>query len=319
MFFIVNSDGAELMKILITGSSGFLGKFLYKKLNESNHEIFTTSSKKNDLTKENSLNEFNKIKFDQIFHLAAWTQAGDFCLFHPAEQWIINQKINTNVLTWWQKQQPQAKMIAMGTSCSYDPDLLHVEENYLRGKPIDSLFTYAMTKRMLLSGLIAMNKQYGLNYLYLIPSTLYGADYHLDGRLMHFIFDLIRKILKGKFLSEEVVLWGDGTQKRELVYVNDFVDIMIKLVEKHSNTLINIGSGNEYSIKDFAKMICKNVDYDEKKIIYDTTKYVGAKSKILVIDNLKKLLPNLQMTNLSTGLENTIKWFLNNRDKILKS
>ena len=131
------------MKILITGASGFLGSFLYKKLSEKKHEVIGISSKTNDLTNPNSLDEFKNIKFDQIFHLAAWTQAGDFCLHHPGEQWIINQKINTNVLFWWQKYQPQAKMIAMGTSCSYDPDLPHVEDNYLKGKPIDSLFTYA--------------------------------------------------------------------------------------------------------------------------------------------------------------------------------
>ncbi len=307
------------MKILITGASGFLGKFLYKKLSESKHDITIISSKKNDLTKENSLDEFNNIKFDQIFHLAAWTQAGDFCLYHPAEQWIINQKINTNILSWWHKYQSQAKMIAIGTSCSYDPDMSHTEENYLKGKPIDSLFTYAMTKRMLLTGLMALNKQYGLEYLYLIPSTLYGPDYHLDGRQMHFIFDLITKILKGKFLSQDIALWGDGNQKRELVYVNDFVDIMLKLIENQSNTIINIGSGKEYSIKEFAEVICKIVGYDEKKIIYDTSKYVGAKSKILVIDKLKQVLPNLQMTNLKSGLENTVKWFFENKEKILKS
>lgn len=306
------------MKILITGSSGFLGKFLLKKLSELKHEITAISSKQHDLTKEESLDEFRDIKFDQIYHLAAWTQAGDFCLYHPAEQWLINQKINTNILNWWYRYQPNAKMIAMGTSCSYDPDMPHIEENYLKGKPIDSLFTYAMTKRMLLSGLMAFNKQYGLKYLYLIPSTLYGADYHLDGRQMHFIFDLIRKILKGKFLSEKVLLWGDGYQKRELVYVNDFVDIMLKLVEKESNTLINIGSGKDYSIKEFASMICDKIGYDEKKIIYDTSKYVGAKSKILVVDKLKNIFPNLQMTSLDKGLENTIKWFFENKENVIK-
>lgn len=305
------------MKILITGANGFLGKFLCDKLKEFDHEIFITTSKKNDLTKENSLDEFNKIKLDQIYHLAAWTQAGDFCLYHPAEQWLINQKINTNILNWWLKNQPQAKMIAMGTSCSYDPNMPHIEENYLLGKPIDSLFTYAMTKRMLLTGLMALNKQYSLNYLYLIPSTLYGADYHLDGRQMHFIFDLIRKILKGKFLSEKVILWGDGNQKRELVYVNDFVDIMLKLTQKENNTIINIGSGIDFSIKEFAYMICKNIDYDKNKIEYDTSKYVGAKSKILVVDKLKKIFPNLKLTDLDNGLKITIDWFLKNKNQIL--
>lgn len=306
------------MKVLITGSSGFLGKFLFKKLIELKYDVIGINSKTNDLTKENSLDEFNNIKFDLIFHLAAWTQAGDFCLYHPAEQWLINQKINTNVLNWWKEKQPQAKMITMGTSCSYDPNMLHIEENYLKGRPIDSLFTYAMTKRMLLTGLMALNKQYNLNYLYLVPSTLYGEGYHLDGRKMHFIFDLIRKIMKGEFFNEKVVLWGDGHQKRELVHVEDFIDIMLKLIEKENNTIVNIGSGKEYSIKEFAKKICYLIGYDEEKIIYDTSKYVGAKSKILIVDKLKKMIPDIKMTGLDKGLESTIRWFLENKNKIVK-
>src|SRR6185436_13243299 len=167
--------------------------------------------------------EFNGESYDRIYHLAAWTQAGDFALKHAAEQWVINQKINTNVLYWWHENQPQAKFVSMGTSCSYDPELPLVEENYMKGEPIESLYTYAMTKRMLYQGQRAMNKQYGHTYLTLVPSTLYGPGYHTDGRQMHFIFDLIRKILRGKIYGEKVVLWGDGHQKRELIFIDDFV------------------------------------------------------------------------------------------------
>ncbi|NGX28904.1 MAG: GDP-L-fucose synthase [Candidatus Anoxychlamydiales bacterium] len=304
------------MKILITGASGFLGSFLYKKLVEKKHEVIGINSKTNDLTVPTSLDEFNNIKFDQIFHLAAWTQAGDFCLHHPGEQWIINQKINTNILNWWQKHQPQAKMIAMGTSCSYDPALPHIEENYLKGKPIDSLFTYAMTKRMLLTGLMALSKQYSLNYLYLIPSTLYGANYHLDGRQMHFIFDLMRKIIRATSTGDKVTLWGDGYQKRELVHVEDFINIMLKLVETQNNTLINIGAGKEHTIREFANKICDIVGYDDEKIAYDTSKYVGAKSKILIVDKLKKIMPNYQTKTLEDGFKQTTDWFLENRIKV---
>merc|ERR1712070_293364 len=106
------------------------------------------------------------------------------------------------------------------------------EENYLTGTPISSLFTYAMTKRMLYAGLLALNKQYSLNYLCLVPSTLYGAGYHTDGRQMHFIFDLIRKIIRGKLYNEPVILWGDGTQSRELVFVEDFAKIKVRRGKK---------------------------------------------------------------------------------------
>ena len=203
------------MKILITGASGFLGRALISKLGNLGHELVGLNSKNCDLTKQDSLDLFNDRSYDQIYHLSAWTKAGDFCLYHSGEQWIINQKINTNVLAWWLKYQPQAKLICMGTSCGYDPNMELIEENYLLGKPIDSLYTYAMTKRMLYVGLVSLNKQFGLKYLYLIPSTLYGPGYRADAKNSHFIFDLLRKIMRGKLYGEKVVLWGDGNQRRE--------------------------------------------------------------------------------------------------------
>lgn len=300
------------MKILITGASGFLGGHLSKVLKNEGHELTALSSKDCDLRKEGSLNKFNHIKYDQIFHLAAWTQAGDFCLTHQGEQWIINQQINTNVLNWWKEQQAQAKMIAIGSSCCYQPGTPHLEENFLSGLPIESLFTYAMTKRMLYTGLISLNKQFGMKYLFVVPSTLYGPDYHLDGRQMHFIFDLMRKISNGKNKAEKVELWGDGSQKRELIHVRDFISATLQLNKTVDNEIVNIGAGEEYSIKDFAKMLCEIIGYDSNKISYDTSKYVGAQSKFLRTDKLKKLLPEFKQISLAKGLKETVEWFLKN-------
>lgn len=307
------------MKIFVTGASGFLGRFLSQALVSEGHEVVAPTSKECNLLKEDSLKAFNTLRFDQIFHLAAWTQAGDFCLRHPGEQWIHNQAINTNVLTWWHRQQPQAKMICMGTSCSYDSHLPLIEENYLEGKPIESLFTYAMTKRMLLTGLIALNKQFGLEYLYIVPSTLYGPYYHTDGRQLHFIFDLIRKICRGKLHGEPVALWGDGEQKRELVHIADFVKALLLLNQKEKNNLFNIGAGKEHSIKEFAKLICEKVDFPFEKIQYDLSKYVGARSKVLDIGRFSKSLPHFRFIDLKLGLEETVDWFLEHNQTLLSS
>lgn len=297
------------MKILITGASGFLGTALCRQLESAGHEIVRLNSKNCDLTQPGSLDVFNDRRYDQIYHLAAWTQAGDFCLHHPGEQWVINQQINTNVLAWWQRSQPQAKLMSIGTSCAYAPDSELVEANYLVGMPIDSLFTYAMTKRMLYVGLLALKKQFGLKHLCVVPSTLYGAGYHTDGRQMHFIFDLIRKILRGKLHGEPVALWGDGHQRRELVFADDFVRILIQLSTRLENDLINIGAGEEFSIREFAQMICGIVGYDFSKIQFDTSKYVGARSKCLSVDKLRQTLPSFPMTTLENGLRQTIQWF----------
>ena len=298
-----------MQQILVTGASGFLGGFLCEALENRGAKVVKVTSKVADLRVDGSLGQFNNIKFDKIYHLAAWTQAGDFCLYHPGEQWLINQQINTNVLKWWSKYQQQALMVTMGTSCSYAPESVLTENNYLIGEPIESLYTYAYTKRMMQVGLQALNKQFGLNYLTTVPSTLYGENYHNDGRQMHFIFDLIRKIIRGKEFGEPVILWGDGYQKRELVFVKDFVEILLYLSENVKNDIVNIGGGTEHTIREFADAICKIVGFDPQLIQYDTSKYTGAKSKFLSIEKLKSIYPDLKFTSLEAGLENTIKWF----------
>ena len=297
------------MKILVTGATGFLGTHLCARLAQQGHELTRLGSRDCDLTQADALAPFRNQSYDRIYHLAAWTQAGDFCLHHPGEQWLINQQINTNVLLWWHQHQPQAKLISMGTSCAYDPALPLVETNYLAGTPLDSLFTYAMTKRMLYAGLLALHRQFGLSYLHLVPSTLYGPGYHTDGRQRHFIFDLIRKILRGQAYDEPVVLWGDGYQRRELVFVEDCVTMMLRLEASSDNDLINLGAGEDYSIREFAQFICEQVGYDAARIKYDPGRYVGARSKVLDVTKLRGLLPDLTPTPLRSGLAQTIAWF----------
>ena len=297
------------MKIIVTGSSGFLGTALCAYLEALGHTLTKLNSNNCDLRKADSLSAFSSEKYDLLFHLAAWTQAGDFCIKHPGEQWIINQQINTNVLSWWAQAQPQAKLVFMGTSCVYAPESELRETDYMLGEPIDSLYTYAMTKRMLYQGARALSKQFGLRYLCAVPSTLYGPGYHTDGRQMHFIFDLIRKIIRGKEYGEPVVLWGDGHQKRELVLVEDFVQILWQLTEKFDNEIFNIGAGEEHSIRTFAEIICREVGCPDESIDYDTSKYVGAKSKCLNIDKIKMALPSYSIQTLDRGLKTTIKWF----------
>ena len=298
-----------MKNILITGSTGFLGTHLVNFLKKKNVKLKLLNSKNCDLRNFKNLQKLKKIKYDIIIHLAAWTQAGDFCLKFPGKQWLINQEINTNVLKYWYLYQKQAKMIAMGTSCSYSSKLSLNEKNYMKDEPIESLYTYAMTKRMLLQGLRALNKQFKMKYLYLIPSTLYGPNYHLDGRQMHFIFDLIRKIFEGKFHKKKVILWGNGNQRRELIHVKDFIKIMWNINNKYSNEIFNIGGGKEYSIKFFANKISKILKFDENKIIYDTSKYVGAKSKNLDISKLKEFKIKTNQITLENGIKEVIDWY----------
>ena len=305
-----------MKRILILGGNGFLGKALQKRLHCRNDVIFTPSSSEFNLLSPCVEDPYKSEKIDEIWHLAAWTRAGDFCDTHRADQWLVNQKINTGTLEYWSRFQKQAKLIACGTSASYASEDNLSEAAYMEGEPNDKFMSYAMSKRMLLIGLQAFNRQYGMNYLYLVPSTLYGPGYHTDGRQLHFIYDLIRKILNAKMGGDPVLLWGDGFQTRELVYVEDFVTTALNLNETMSNTVVNIGSGTGITIREFAQEICHIVSYDPELIKYDTSQYVGAKSKCLSIKRLNTLLPDRESTPLNEGLEKTIDWVSENLDAL---
>lgn len=214
-----------------------------------------------------------------------------------------------NLLTWWKNYQPGAKLITMGTSCAYPVGTDLKEEDYLNGPPHESLFTYAMTKRMLYTGQVSFSRQFDMKYLTFAFSALYGPNYHHKGKQCHFIIDLIRKIAEAKAGGEKPVLWGDGHQKRELLYVQDLVDVMTNLSHEE-NKLINVSSGKEHSIRYFAEQICKEIGYDFSEIEYDTSRYVGAKSKSLSNEKLLSLLPEHKFTSLEDGLKKTIEWYL---------
>ena len=302
-----------MSNIIVAGSSGFIGKNMCDFLERKGHKVVRLNSKNCDLLEHKSLLNYNNLKYDYIYNFSAYTQAGNFCDLYGGDQWIINNKMNINLLEWWAKYQSQAKMIAFGTSVSYTVYENLSEETYMDGEPYEKYYAYAHSKRELLVGLQSLSKQYGLKYLYLIPSTVYGPNYHLDGRELHFIYDLIRKIIRGKEFGETVTLWGDGTQKRELIYIDDFVKITYNLNEITENEIINLGTGDEHTIISFAKIICNEVGYDFHKINFDTSQFVGAKSKVLNISKLSKLIPNLSFTNLEIGIRETIKWCKNQK------
>ena len=296
------------MKCLVTGATGFLGGHLVPRLKDLGYEVVICNTSVANLNNIENLYQFNDSKFDYIFHLAAVTKAGDYCMTHQGEQWINNQRINTNILDYWHKHQSQAKMVCMGTSCSYSPGIQMSEENYLLGEPEPSLYTYAMTKRMLLVGLQSLQQQHDLKWLYFIPSTLYGPNFELDDN--HFIFDFIRNAYNAKHHGEKFVVWGDGNQRRELIYVGDAVDAMLNLLEEE-NQVFNLGSGVDYSINEFAEAVCSIYDYDFALVEHDLSKYVGVKEKRI---DTKKVVKHLgekgyTKTSLERGIKDAIKYF----------
>ena len=285
------------MKILITGSTGFVGKHLIKKLKD--HEITEINS-----SNFTSMWSLEKNSFDVIIHLAVKTAAGGYCQEHPGEQWIVNSSINADMLAYWAQYQQRATMITFGSSCGYNNDVEKIEKNYLKGEVEKGYEVYGNIKRNLLVGLNALKKEFQMDSYYLIPSVFYGPEYDIKDK--HFIFDLIRKIVTAKNGGEEVILWGDGTQERELIYIDDAVDLIIACINNtNAPKMFNLSSGNTYTLKEYAQTICDIVDYDYDLIKWDINAFVGSPSKQL----FNTYLQDYKFTPLKKGLKNTIKYY----------
>tara|TARA_R110000796_G_scaffold2240_3_gene8990 strand:- start:5976 stop:6863 length:888 start_codon:yes stop_codon:yes gene_type:complete len=289
------------MKILLTGASGFVGRHLIQKLEKEKHEIISFNS-----SNFTEMWYCEKNSFDIIIHLAVKTAAGGYCQNHPGEQWIVNNSINSDMLAYWTQYQQRATMITFGSSCGYSNDVIKTEKNYLVGEPEEGYEVYGMSKRNLLVGLKALAKEFQMDSNYLIPSVFYGPDYDLNDK--HFIFDLIKKIVNAKNGKDEVVLWGDGTQERELIYIDDAVNIIMACMNNpEAPKMFNLSSGNTYMLKEYAQTICDIVDYDFNLIKWDINAFVGSPSKKLINTHLK----GFKFTPLKIGLEKTIKYYEN--------
>ena len=286
------------MKVLITGATGFVGRHLVKRLKEENIEVTEINSINFD-----SMWSLEKNSYEYIIHLAVKTAAGGYCQKHPGEQWIINSSINTDVLAYWQQYQQRATLITFGSSCGYNNDVKKTEKNYMLGEPETGYEVYGNIKRNLLVGLRALKKEFNMDSRYLVPSVFYGPEYDLDDK--HFIFDLIRKIVNAKNGGDEVVLWGDGTQTRELIFIDDAIDIILQSMSPVAPKMFNLSSGKSYTLKTYAKTICDIVDYDYNLIKWDTKAFVGSKNKKLVNTHLK----GYKFTSLKKGLKKTIKYY----------
>lgn len=183
------------------------------------------------------------------------------------------------------------KLIFLGSSCIYPRDCKQpIKEEYLLTGPLElTNEPYAIAKITGLKMCDYYNHQYGTNYLCLMPCNLYGLNDNYDLNNSHFIPALIRKINYAKDNNiKEVTLWGDGTPKRELMYVDDLANACIHFMNINTKeSLINVGSNEEYTINQFAKKISKLIGY-KGTIKFDKSMPNGTPRKLLNTKILKK-------------------------------
>ena len=283
-------------KIYIAGHRGMVGSAIKRNLESKGYTNFISRTHKElDLTNQQAVDDFFEIERPEYVFLAAAKVGGILAnSTYPAEFIYDNLMIEANIIHAAYLYGVK-KLLFLGSSCIYPkiaPQPLK-EEYLLTGELEVTNEAYAIAKIAGIRLCKHYNQQYGTNFISVMPTNLYGPNDNFDLKTSHVMPALIRKFYEAKINKEpEVVVWGTGTPMREFMHVDDMADACVYLMENsnydETREFINIGVGEDISIKELAELI-KSITGYEGKIVYDTSKPDGTPRKLLDVTKLHSL------------------------------
>ena len=301
-------------KIFLAGHNGMVGSSILRLFKKKGYKKLITQNKKslNLLSQKDTLNYFKKTKPEYVIIAAAKVGGILANSIYKADFIYENLMIQTNLIHSSYLVGVK-KLIFLGSSCIYPKKSKQpINENeLLSGKLEKTNDAYAIAKIAGVKMCEAYNDQYGTNFLCLMPSNLYGPNDNYDLNKSHFFPALIKKIHQAKMNNKDsITLWGDGTPKRELMYVDDLaLACEFFLKKKTDHTLINIGSADEKTILFFCKFLIKKMGVN-LKIKFDLTKPNGTPRKV-VNSNLAKKYGWKPKFDLDKGFKLTYEDYIN--------
>jgi len=316
-------NSTKKLKIFITGHKGMVGSSLFKFFKKKKFgKLLFASRSKLDLENFSKVDNFLKNNKPAVIINCAGKVGGILAnSSYPTEFLNENILIQTNLIkSAYKNKVPH--FINLGSSCIYPKySKQPIKEKYLLSGSLEKTNeAYAIAKIVGLKLCEYYNKQFKTSYLTLMPCNLYGPNDNFDLQNSHFIPALIRKIIKAKKLkSKTVEIWGTGNPKREVMYVDDLASAIYFIINKkvkknkrlsnylNENSLINVGSGNEYSIKNFAAKISKVVNC-KSRLKFNKSFPDGTLRKILDCSFINKLGWKSKIS-LTQGLNHTIDWY----------
>ena len=298
--------------ILVLGHEGMVGRAITRTLKAKGYKV-STFPRDYNLCSQNDLGYAFGVGFDYDYVFVCAAKVGGIMAnsTYPADFLYDNTMIAMNVINSAHRYGIQNLMF-LGSSCIY-PKLAPQpikEEALLTGELEPTNEAYAIAKITGLKLCEAFNKQYGRNYVAVMPTNLYGVGDKYDLQNSHVLPALIHKAhLAKEERVYDLVVWGSGTPRREFMYVDDMADACVFLMESgYKDGLINIGVGEDVSIKELAELVCKVVRY-EGEIVFDTTKPDGTPRKLLDVSKLTALGWKAK-TSLADGINYAYKDFL---------
>jgi len=299
--------------VLITGANGFVGTFVKERLTEEYKLLCPSSKELNLLSQTETFEYFENHKIDYVIHLAAVCGGIGANQKSPASFFYANSQMSLNILFACAEFKTK-KLVTLGSVCSY-PKYTTVpfkEENLWDGYPEETNAPYGIAKKNLLIGCKAFNQQYGSNFIHLIPVNMYGEHDNFDPESSHVIPALFNKFIEAKKDNKsEVTVWGDGSASREFLHARDCARAIHLALESYDKPdPINIGTGEEITIKDLALLIKKIVGY-KGDIVFDKSKPNGQPRRCLNTEKAEQEFGFRAEIKLEKGLEDVYNWIIN--------
>lgn len=302
-------------KIYVAGHRGMVGSAIVRALkNQGYTNIITRTSKEIDLRRQIDVEEFFASEKPDYVFLAAAKVGGILANNEaPADFMYDNMILEMNVIHEAYKNNVK-KLMFLGSSCIYPrmaPQPMK-EDCLLTSELEKTNEAYALAKISGLKYCEYLNRQYGTDFISVMPTNLYGPNDNYHPEHSHVLPALIRRFHEAKENNlNEVVIWGTGTPLREFLYVDDLADACVYLMNTYSgNETVNLGTGKELSIKELAELVKKVVGF-KGNITFDTTKPDGTPRKLLDVSKLEKLGWKYK-TELEDGIKLAYEDFLNN-------
>jgi GDP-L-fucose synthase len=305
---------AKAKKILVTGGAGFLGKRVCEELIRQGaraESLLIPRSQTHDLRRREVCEEL-VAGTDLVIHLAAKVGGIGFNQKFPGELFYDNAIMGINLIEA-SKQAKVKKLVVAGTICAYPrhTSVPFREENLWNGFPEETNAPYGIAKKSLLVMLQAYRAQYGLNSIFLLPVNLYGPEDNFDLENSHVIPALIRKFVEAKRTkAPAVTMWGDGSPTREFFHVRDAArGIVAAAMLYDSGEPVNLGSSEEISILDLAKLLKEMTAFDGD-LLWDKTKPNGQERRKLDVSRAERAFQFRSEISLRDGLRETIDWWM---------
>lgn len=302
-------------KIYIAGHRGLVGSAIKRRLAQAGYAnlVYRTSGEL-DLRNQQAVEEFFKAeKPDYVFLAAAKVGGIQANNTYPAEFIYDNLIIQTNVIHSAYLHQVK-KLLFLGSSCIY-PKLAPQpmkEEHLLTGELEPTNEPYATAKIAGIKMCQAYNRQYGTNFISVMPTNLYGPNDNFDLETSHVLPALIRKFHEAKVQNKPTVeIWGSGRPRREFLYVDDLADACVFLMENYTykdiGIFVNIGTGEDLTIRELAEMI-KGIAGYQGELVFNAEKPDGTPRKLLDVSKLHALGWQAK-TSLEDGIKQTYEWY----------